>query len=66
VRLLYPSRRRRRFTELARLEGIGPEKLLLVKSRRVKEFEEVKGKKLPLNLLCEKFMILRFLREESE
>ena len=53
-----------RSLELPRIEGMEPEKLLFVKSKTVREFEPVRGKILPLNLLLEKFMILRFLRRE--
>ena len=61
VRRLCARRRQLRFLDMASSEGMGPEKLLFVKSNALKEFEPVRGKMVPLNLLCEKFMILRFL-----
>jgi hypothetical protein len=45
---------------------MGPEKLLLVRSNAVREFEPKRGEMLPLNLLCEKLMILRFLRRKRD
>lgn len=66
LREFLVNRRRVRFLDKVSLEGIGFEKLLLVKFNVVKEVEFVKEYMLLLNLLRDKFMMVKFFRRNKD